>query len=176
MLKQATPSYLHPARLSRRPQSHPRGLTRKRRPLYSARFAAPGTDPVSEGPCGGTGRRARLKIEFRKECWFDSGQGHQSGVRPRPPTFIFLNSDGHTSQFRLRGRAITNPPLMRDKSVVRLSVTQSTKYSCSGSPDMFWNGSTAMEGLSGRARGLRSSRVDTSFSAEDSASPCVLTS
>jgi hypothetical protein len=31
----------------------------------------------SEGPCGGTGRRARLKIEFRKECWFDSGQGHQ---------------------------------------------------------------------------------------------------
>lgn len=30
----------------------------------------------TEGPCGGTGRRARLKIEFRKECWFDSGQGH----------------------------------------------------------------------------------------------------
>ena len=29
-------------------------------------------------PCGGTGRRARLKIEFRKECWFDSGQGHQN--------------------------------------------------------------------------------------------------
>ena len=32
----------------------------------------------TEGPCGGTGRRARLKIEFRKECWFDSGQGHQA--------------------------------------------------------------------------------------------------
>jgi hypothetical protein len=31
----------------------------------------------SESPCGGIGRRARLKIEFRKECWFDSGQGHQ---------------------------------------------------------------------------------------------------
>ena len=31
---------------------------------------------ATEGPCGGTGRRARLKIEFRKECWFDSGQGH----------------------------------------------------------------------------------------------------
>jgi integrase len=30
-------------------------------------------------------------------------------------------------------RAITNAPLMRDKSVVRLSVTPSTKYSCSGS-------------------------------------------
>jgi hypothetical protein len=32
---------------------------------------------MSECPCGGIGRRARLKIEFRKECWFDSGQGHQ---------------------------------------------------------------------------------------------------
>ena len=31
-----------------------------------------------ESPCGGIGRRARLKIEFRKECWFDSGQGHQA--------------------------------------------------------------------------------------------------
>src|SRR4051812_46458347 len=48
----------------------------------------------TEGPCGGTGRRARLKIEFRKECWFDSGQGHQLGCsspfeivrnRPRSP-------------------------------------------------------------------------------------------
>src|SRR3954463_16150222 len=76
------------------PQSHPRGLTRKRRPLYSARFAALGTCPATEGPCGGTGRRARLKIEFRKECWFDSGQGHQLGCsspfeivrnRPRSP-------------------------------------------------------------------------------------------
>src|SRR3954454_14250859 len=34
----------------------------------------------TEGPCGGTGRRARLKIEFRKECWFDSGQGHQPSL------------------------------------------------------------------------------------------------
>src|SRR3954447_7544655 len=33
---------------------------------------------LTEGPCGGTGRRARLKIEFRKECWFDSGQGHHA--------------------------------------------------------------------------------------------------
>src|SRR4051812_15548808 len=36
----------------------------------------------TEGPCGGTGRRARLKIEFRKECWFDSGQGHQLDFSP----------------------------------------------------------------------------------------------
>ena len=37
---------------------------------------------VAEGPCGGTGRRARLKIEFRKECWFDSGQGHHNLAYP----------------------------------------------------------------------------------------------
>src|SRR5439155_22715629 len=37
----------------------------------------------TEGPCGGTGRRARLKIEFRKECWFDSGQGHQASLASR---------------------------------------------------------------------------------------------
>ena len=65
------------------PQSHPRGLTRKRRPLYSAGFAAPAFRPATEGPCGGTGRRARLKIEFRKECWFDSGQGHQPSLASR---------------------------------------------------------------------------------------------
>src|SRR3954465_15229537 len=30
------------------------------------------------------------------------------------------------------------------------STTPSAKYSCSGSPLMFWNGSTAIDGLSGR--------------------------
>jgi hypothetical protein len=76
MLKQATASYPAATDVSSRDKSHPRGLTRASRPLYSARFAAPGIRPATEGPCGGTGRRARLKIEFRKECWFDSGQGH----------------------------------------------------------------------------------------------------
>ncbi len=33
--------------------------------IASVRFEA--------GPYGGTGRRVRLKIGFRKECWFDSG-------------------------------------------------------------------------------------------------------
>jgi hypothetical protein len=41
------------------------------------RDASSGSAAIS--PCGGIGRRARLKIEFRKECWFDSGQGHQLG-------------------------------------------------------------------------------------------------
>jgi hypothetical protein len=57
-----------------------RGLTGSRRPLYSAGFATPAVWRAPEGPCGGIGRRARLKIEFRKECWFDSGQGHH--MRP----------------------------------------------------------------------------------------------
>ncbi len=38
-------------------------------------------------PCGGTGRRARLKIVFRKEWGFDSLHGHHSvfaDVRGRP--------------------------------------------------------------------------------------------
>jgi hypothetical protein len=25
--------------------------------------------------------RTKLKIEFRKECWFDPGQGHHSGFQ-----------------------------------------------------------------------------------------------
>src|SRR5699024_6580849 len=33
--------------------------------------------PASPRPCGGTGRRARLKIAFRKEWGFESLQGHQ---------------------------------------------------------------------------------------------------
>jgi len=34
---------------------------------------------------------------------------------------------------------------MRDRSVVRLSVTPSTKYSCEGSPPIFANGRTTMD-------------------------------
>jgi hypothetical protein len=55
-----------------------RGLTRTGRPLYSGGFAPARVWLSAISPCGGIGRRARLKIEFRKECWFDSGQGHQS--------------------------------------------------------------------------------------------------
>ena len=53
-----------------------RGLTGRARPLYSAGFATSPSGRCPISPCGGIGRRARLKIEFRKECWFDSGQGH----------------------------------------------------------------------------------------------------
>ena len=40
-----------------------------------------------KAPYGGIGRRVRLKIEFRKECWFDSGHGTRSFsavIRQRP--------------------------------------------------------------------------------------------
>src|SRR5215468_11902850 len=42
-------------------------------------------------------------------------------------------------------RPITNEPEMRDRSVVRLSVTPSTKYSCSGSPPRLAKGRTTIE-------------------------------
>src|ERR1700722_4990890 len=48
---------------------------------------------VGKSPCGGIGRRARLKIEFRKECWFDSGQGHQA-CKDSFPTCFASNSSG----------------------------------------------------------------------------------
>jgi hypothetical protein len=59
------------------PRPAARGLTGRCLPLYSAGFATSPAGERFESPCGGIGRRARLKIEFRKECWFDSGQGHQ---------------------------------------------------------------------------------------------------
>ena len=61
-----------------------RGLTGRARPLYSAGFATSPSGRCPISPCGGIGRRARLKIEFRKECWFDSGQGHH------PPSLTTL--------------------------------------------------------------------------------------
>src|SRR5258708_22905841 len=47
-------------------------------------------------------------------------------------------------------RAITNNDFKRDKAVMMSSAIPSAKYSCSGSPLMLVNGSTAIEGLSGR--------------------------
>ena len=42
-------------------------------------------------------------------------------------------------------RAITNEPRMRERSVVRLSVTPSTKCSCSAPPPILANGRTTIE-------------------------------
>ena len=85
-------SYPAAKRLSSRPTFTSARVDRAGPPAIFRRLraVAPQGRP-DEGPCGGTGRRARLKIEFRKECWFDSGQGHQLGcsspfqsVRNRP--------------------------------------------------------------------------------------------
>src|SRR5215470_14984861 len=47
------------------------------------------------------------------------------------------------------------PPDLTEALAVLADWRGSVKYSCSGSPDMFWNGRTAMEGLSGRGSGLK---------------------
>jgi hypothetical protein len=49
-------------------------------------------------------------------------------------------------------RAITRNQRNLESAVMMSSLMPSEKYSCSGSPLMFWNGSTAIEGLSGKAR------------------------
>ena len=53
-------------------------------------------------------------------------------------------------------RAMTNSDRIRDRAVMMSSTMPSAKYSCSGSPLMFWNGSTAIEALSGSGSGGRS--------------------
>jgi hypothetical protein len=54
---------------------------------------------------------------------------------------------------KLELRAITTRALNRESAVMMSSAMPSAKYSCSGSPPMFWKGSSAMEGLSGSASG-----------------------
>ena len=56
-------------------------------------------------------------------------------------------------------RAITNSDLKRDSAAMMSSTIPSAKYSCSGSPLMFANGKTAMEGRSGNASDTPASAV-----------------
>ena len=61
---------------------------------------------------------------------------------------------------KLELRAMTNSQRMRDSAVMMSSTMPSAKYSCSGSPLMFWNGSTAIDGLSGSgSAGARARRA-----------------
>jgi hypothetical protein len=50
---------------------------------------------------------------------------------------------------KLELRAMTNSQRMRLSAVMISSTVPSAKYSCSGSSLIFWNGSTAIDGLSG---------------------------
>jgi hypothetical protein len=52
---------------------------------------------------------------------------------------------------KLELRAMTKNHRTFDSAVMMSSLMPSAKYSCSVSPLMFWNGSTAIEGLSGSA-------------------------
>src|SRR4029079_6327730 len=61
---------------------------------------------------------------------------------------------------KLELRAMTNSDLNRDSAVMMSSTMPSAKYSCSVSPDMFWNGSTAIDGLSGKASGTSTGGAD----------------
>ena len=56
---------------------------------------------------------------------------------------------------KLELRAITNSERLRDSSVMMSSAMPSEKYSCSGSPLMLLNASTAIEGLSGSGKASR---------------------
>ena len=53
---------------------------------------------------------------------------------------------------------MTNREEIFDKDVMICSVNPSVKNSCLGSPVMFSNGSTAMEGLSGSGKAVFSER------------------
>src|SRR5947207_3069506 len=66
-------------------------VDRQGAPGIVRRLRVPAFRLSAKSPCGGTGRRARLKIEFRKECWFDSGQGHQDFI-PREASSPMANS------------------------------------------------------------------------------------
>jgi len=50
---------------------------------------------------------------------------------------------------KLELRAMTNSHRMRESAVMISSTMPSAKYSCSGSPLIFWKGRTAIDGLSG---------------------------
>jgi hypothetical protein len=52
-------------------------------------------------------------------------------------------------------RAMTKKSRTRHSAAVMSSTMPSAKYSCSGSPLMFWNGKTATDGLSGSGQQAR---------------------
>jgi hypothetical protein len=56
-------------------------------------------------------------------------------------------------------RAMTNSQRIRLRAVMISSTMPSTKYSCSGSPLKFWNGSTAIDGLSGNGSAAAGGRA-----------------
>src|SRR6267142_5918325 len=77
------------------------------------------------------------------------------------PSPDFLDIDRSTFEGEARIAQMTNSDLKRDSAVMMSSTIPSAKYSCSGSPLMFWNGNTAIEGLSGSASGIEAFNAPT---------------
>ena len=71
-------------------------------------------------------------------------------------------------------RAITNSESNRASSVMMSSVIPSVKYSCSGSPLMFVNASTAIEGLSGSERSIPRAKAGAFVDGSGWACPMLL--
>jgi len=58
--------------------------------------------------------------------------------------------------------AMTKNHVIRESAVIKSSAIPSAKYSCSGSLLKFWNGRTAMDGLSGSGSGVSAGGTVTS--------------
>ncbi len=73
---------------------------------------------------------------------------------------------------------MTKRPGSRDSVVMMFSVSPSLKYSCSGSPLMLSKGSTAMDGLSGSGKAMRSTDAGSSRvahgSSHSTAAPAII--
>ena len=67
---------------------------------------------------------------------------------------------------------MTNSQRMRLNAVMISSTMPSAKYSCSGSPLIFWNGRTAIDGLSGNGSGA----LDAESGVRIIVSPAIFTS
>src|SRR5271166_4244135 len=67
-----------------------------------------------------------------------------------PPDLLHVDRLALVRKARIR--AMTKSQRMRESAVMISSAMPSAKYSCSGSPLILANGSTAIDGLSGRAR------------------------
>ena len=112
-------------------------------------------------PGGTAGILSQIVAQKLSEAW-----GHQVLVDHRPGASGMIGAevaaraapDGYTLLMAYVAEiAITKSQGDRDSAVMISNVMPSEKYSCPGSPDMFSNASTAIEGLSGRCgRGLLS--------------------
>src|SRR5262249_48373947 len=85
-----------------------------------------------------------------RTCWPDLRTEPSSTYRTPSSRPTCFTPTALPLYVKLELRAMTKSQRMRDSAVMISSTIPSAKYSCSGSPLIFWNGSTAIDGLSGR--------------------------